>query len=466
MAKELEEEQCRILSSPERPKLYYKSLGSPFVQAILEKCPILTQVFKPTILWGKSGHFQTIVHVKMGRTKPKWPDGKRFHILMEDGATMSYDLFDPHQEGHRAKFTLALCPGIANSSECIYLRTFASYAQTRGFRVAILNHLGALKSEKLTSPRVFTYGGTGEYSRMVDHLLEQYPDTKILAVGFSMGGNIVTNYLGEILENQKKVLCGVSVCQGYEINEAKDLFMQWANLRRLYTYFMTLNQRRLLSRHREFLFSEKAQQKCGAFKEKEVFCATSLIDVDENYSRIRAGFKSAFEYYKRHSSAYVMKNIKVPMLLMNAADDPLVPPPLYKHPKQFVEKNENCIFMTTKHGGHLGYFEGGLLVPENVTWLDRVIIEYADAVTSLYLQGNLPQQTGSLVLSPETAENAETTFDSGIADLSWEGRAFSSDEPASPETEVKDSGKKVADDKKKESLKRGSLLKQASTYVQ
>jgi abhydrolase domain-containing protein 2 len=54
---------------------------------------------------------------------------------------------------------------------------------------------------------------------MVDHLLEQYPDTKILAVGFSMGGNIVTNYLGEILENQKKVLCGVSVCQGYEINE-------------------------------------------------------------------------------------------------------------------------------------------------------------------------------------------------------------------------------------------------------
>ena len=57
-----------------------------------------------------------------------------------------------------AKFTLALCPGIANSSECIYLRTFASYAQTHGFRVAILNHLGALKSEKLTSPRVFTYG--------------------------------------------------------------------------------------------------------------------------------------------------------------------------------------------------------------------------------------------------------------------------------------------------------------------
>lgn len=62
-------------------------------------------------------------------------------------------------------------------------------------------------------------GGTDEYGRMVDDLLEKYPDTKVLAVGFSMGANIVTKYLGENTDNQKKVLCGMSVCQGYEINE-------------------------------------------------------------------------------------------------------------------------------------------------------------------------------------------------------------------------------------------------------
>lgn len=32
---------------------------------------------------------------------PRWPDGQRFHIPMPDGATMSYDLFDPHKEGYR-----------------------------------------------------------------------------------------------------------------------------------------------------------------------------------------------------------------------------------------------------------------------------------------------------------------------------------------------------------------------------
>lgn len=463
---------CRLLqifSVPEKPKLFYKKSPSSFVQAILKDCPILSSAYKPTVLWGKSGHFQTVIHVKMGRTKPRWPDSQRFHISMPDGATMSYDLVDPHEDGHRAKFTLAMCPGIANSSECIYLRTFASYAQTHGFRVAILNHLGALKSEKLTSPRIFTYGGTDEFGRMVDDLLEKYPDTKILAVGFSMGANIVTKYLGENVENQNKVLCGMSVCQGYEVNEAKVLFLEWSNLRRVYTYLMTLNQRRLLSRHKDLLFSKEAQEKYGTVCEKNVFSATSLLMLDENFGCIRAGYKSADDYYRQHSSAYYLSNIKIPMFFMNAEDDPVCPTPLLKHPMEFVEKTDNCIFMTTKHGGHLGYFEGGILIPDNLTWLDRVIIEYADAVTSLYLHGNLPQQSESLPVSSKEAKDLETTCDSGISDLSFTPK--SAEEPANQEVrqrhyEREEEGDDTKDPEKRGSLKRGSLLKQASTYVQ
>jgi predicted alpha/beta-fold hydrolase len=55
-------------------------------------------------------------------------------------------------------FTLAVCPGIANSSRSIYIRTFVDYAQRNGFRVAVLNHLGALLDVPLTAPRIFTYG--------------------------------------------------------------------------------------------------------------------------------------------------------------------------------------------------------------------------------------------------------------------------------------------------------------------
>jgi abhydrolase domain-containing protein 2 len=55
-------------------------------------------------------------------------------------------------------FTLAICPGIGNTSESVYIRTFVHYAQCHGYRCAVLNHVGALGSVKVTAPRIFTYG--------------------------------------------------------------------------------------------------------------------------------------------------------------------------------------------------------------------------------------------------------------------------------------------------------------------
>ena len=54
--------------------------------------------------------------------------------------------------------TLAICPGICNSSESIYIRRVVYHAQFQGFRVAVLNHVGALKNVPVTSPRIFNYG--------------------------------------------------------------------------------------------------------------------------------------------------------------------------------------------------------------------------------------------------------------------------------------------------------------------
>lgn len=54
--------------------------------------------------------------------------------------------------------TVAICPGIANSSESVYIRTFVHYAQCHGYRCAVLNHIGALPSVQVTSSRIFTYG--------------------------------------------------------------------------------------------------------------------------------------------------------------------------------------------------------------------------------------------------------------------------------------------------------------------
>lgn len=54
--------------------------------------------------------------------------------------------------------TVAICPGIGNSSESVYIRTFVHYAQCHGYRCAVLNHIGALNSVQVTASRIFTYG--------------------------------------------------------------------------------------------------------------------------------------------------------------------------------------------------------------------------------------------------------------------------------------------------------------------
>lgn len=55
---------------------------------------------------------------------------------------------------------------------------------------------------------------------MVNHLEQKYPSTCIVAVGFSLGGNIVTKYMGE-QEGKipRNIIGGISICQGYNAVE-------------------------------------------------------------------------------------------------------------------------------------------------------------------------------------------------------------------------------------------------------
>ena len=68
----------------------------------------------------------------------------------------------------------------------------------------------------------------------------------------------------------------------------------------------------------------------------------------------------------------------------------------------FLECNESAIFVITRHGGHLGFFEGGLLTVNPITWLDKALIQYTTAV----IQANrsedhspLGKQIGNFVIA-------------------------------------------------------------------
>lgn len=108
--------------------------------------------------------------------------------------------------------------------------------------------------------------------------------------------------------------------------------------------------------------------------------------LDENYSRRVHGFATVQEYYDSSSCLSRIPHIRTPIIFANAADDPLIPEPLWR-PVMSMCAGENGedvphAFMLLKHGGHLGFLEGGALKPNSRSWLDRFIVEVADAATA------------------------------------------------------------------------------------
>jgi predicted alpha/beta-fold hydrolase len=63
-----------------------------------------------------------------------------------------------------------------------------------------------------------------------------------------------------------------------------------------------------MKQHAEVLFSRKAMKKYDLDPDK-IYASTSLHDLDELYSRRRAGFSSVSEYYTWCSSAGQIDNV-------------------------------------------------------------------------------------------------------------------------------------------------------------
>ncbi|KAM6937014.1 monoacylglycerol lipase ABHD2-like [Xenentodon cancila] len=367
------------LKSPTAPpEIFYQD--TPLSRYLLKSCSLLTKEYIPPLLWGKSGHLQTLLYGKMGRVNTPTPCGVRKFLSMQDGATASFDTFEAlHDHSTGADVTMVICPGIGNHSEKNYIRTFVDYSQRQGYRCAVLNHLGALPNTELTSPRMFTYGCTWEFEAMVGYIKRAFPRTLLVVVGFSLGGNIVCKFLGENQSNQDRVLCCISVCQGYSALRAQETFLQWDQCRRLYNFVLANNMKKLILAHRRS-FSSMTSSNIGDADMNQLHAATSLTQIDDHIMRKFHHYGSLREYYEKESCVHYIHKVSVPLLLVNSSDDPLVHQSLLAIPQTLAEKMSNVIFARTQHGGHMGFFEGAMLLPQPLTWMDKVIVEYVDAV--------------------------------------------------------------------------------------
>lgn len=372
-----------VISQPQNPVFFCKDVD--FLTAVMKMAPILESPYIPTRLWGFSGHVQTIVHSVIGRVRCPWPIGERNVLALQDGSTLTYDLYQPIQM-YEDDITLAVVPGICNTSESVYIRTFVHYAQCHGYRCAVLNHVGALQSVAVTTPRIFTYGYTDDFHEMLHHLIEKHPNTKIVCVGYSMGGNIVTKYMGEERTRPPHLIGGISICQGYDAIEGTKWLLQWQNFRRLYLYAVTEAMKSIILKHRRILLNDDTRSRFN-INERDVIAAATLPELDDAYTRKVHGFQSAADMYAWSSCINYLKGINLPIIFINAKDDPLVPDALLQPIREFTTKRDKVLYMELAHGGHLGFYEGGLIYPNPVAWLDRTLVALVGSLA--YIHNNM-----------------------------------------------------------------------------
>ncbi|XP_015433618.1 PREDICTED: abhydrolase domain-containing protein 2 [Dufourea novaeangliae] len=376
-----------VNSSPKKPLIVCQD--QTFLTTILKIAPVIAEPYKPTRLWGFSGHVQTIIHSIIGRVRCPWPIGERVYIGLPDDTTLTYDLYQPLTNDYEDDITIAICPGICNSSESVYIRTFVHFVQCHGYRCAVLNHVGVLSSVKVTAPRIFTYGHTEDYHMMLQSLIEKHPNTRIICIGFSLGGNLVTKYLGERAPNKGlNIIGGISICQGYNALEGTKFLLNWQNFRRFYLYIMSESVKNIILKHKNMLLSEEVKQRHN-LNERDIISAATLPELDEAYTRKVHNFRSVMEMYKWSSSIFYLENITTPMVFINALDDPIVPDKLLEPIKEHANKHPNTIYIELAHGGHLGFYEGGLLYPNPITWLDRTLVSLVGSLTLAHADKSL-----------------------------------------------------------------------------
>ena len=260
--------------------------------------------------------------------------------------------------------TLVLMSGIAGGSHDKYLKHMLRRAVMKGYRVVAFNARGTSESPLLT-PQFYSASFTGDTRAVMKEMKRRFPNAPLFAVGWSLGANILTNTLGEDGEDAV-VDAACSMCNPFDLNRC-DENLQKGFWGKLYSKSMANNMRKLFEPHKHLF------QGLREYEPALVRKARTVRDFDEAITRVTFGFSSVDAYYEASGSRRKIADVRVPLLCVQAKDDPIAS--IEAIPREEIASNENVILLETESGGHLGW-TAGAEAPWGAPWPDQVAMEF------------------------------------------------------------------------------------------
>jgi predicted alpha/beta-fold hydrolase len=223
-----------------------------------------------------------------------------------------------------------------------------------GVRPYVLN-FRSCSGEPNRRLRSYHSGETGDIAFVAGRLAELHPGVPLGAIGYSLGGNALLCRLAEAgATSEFGAAAAVSV--PFDLSAGADCLE--VGMGRVYTrYFLGSLHEKIVAKARRFPGARTAAERA--------LRARTIRGIDETWTAPIHGFRDADHYYEACSSLGRLCEIAVPTLLLQAADDPFLPPRI----PAAVARVRNPALETaiTHFGGHLGYVARD---PEHRLWAE------------------------------------------------------------------------------------------------
>jgi len=309
--------------------------------------------------WLPGGHLQTIYAPLLSRTI-------KLRYRRERWTTPDGDFVDIDCIGGRARNPLVvLFHGLEGGSGSHYALALMRYVRQRSWRGAVA-HFRGCSGEPNRLPRAYHSGDSTEIDWMLRRFQALAAGAPLLAVGVSLGGNVLLKWLGEQGSDACSVLAAAAaVSAPLDLMAAGDALGRGINQMYARMFLNTLRRKAV----------SKLDQNPGLFDRAALLRARTLRAFDDVVTAPLHGFRDTDDYWTRASSRPWLSRIATQTLLINALNDPFLPACALPGRSE-ISASVHCEF--PEEGGHVGFVTGAL--PGRIDWLPSRIISFFEHV--------------------------------------------------------------------------------------
>ncbi|AWM15161.1 alpha/beta hydrolase [Flavobacterium sediminis] len=282
----------------------------------------------------KNPHIATIYAGKF--KKFPIPDYQREKLELADGDFLAVDfrMINPDK-------AVILCHGLEGNSQRTYINSCADYFLKHDFSVFAWNNRSC-SGEMNRLPRMYHHATIEDLDAVIQFTLSKGIQ-ELYLIGYSMGGAQVMNYFGRIKNIDRRIKAGVSVSVPVEVKASADALKKGFNQVYMKNFMLDLTRK----------LKVKAKQFPELIDAEKLSKVRNFDDLDDNFTAPLHGFIDGKDYYYKVSPARSIENIKTPVLVLNALDDPFLGEGCF--PVQLAQNNPFIYLETPKYGGHCAY---------------------------------------------------------------------------------------------------------------